>query len=524
MLRAVRPPRLLRLVPLALLAASTCGANGGCFSTIVGDLPPEGSGGAGGASSASSGGASSSSDAASSASSSSSDASSSSASSSGSGGSPACGSLWGHAYGDGWSYSEISLSTNPSGEVAFGGVLMLGSIDFGGGPLACAGESDGFVGKLDCDGNHVWSRRLGDAAEQHVTAVAIDGAGNLYAAGRMYGAVDFGAGPVIGGGGGFFSAFLVKYDPAGQPLYSKLFGSGWANGIAIDAQDNVVITGYTIGTVDFGGGSVSATNGFVAKLDPGGAPLWVRGWDGAIGHAVAVGPSGEVAVTGALNCDAPGDVDLGGGVLPEQGLFDVFVVKYDALGNHVWSRSYGGPDFDQGDAIAVDGAGDVIFATYFYYESGPIDFGGGPLDPPLAVVKLDALGNHVWSLGHAPNLDAGHATAMAVDAAGTTYVAVNFIGDHWNFHGCGAISPDPNAETLAVIGLDPAGNVVACRRSGPGAPGDHDAVYGMGLGGAGTLVVGGSFIGSIDFGSGGVQSASQQGGDALDSFIVKIQP
>lgn len=67
------------------------------------------------------------------------------------------------------------------------------TIDFGGGRLTSAGGQDVFIAKLDAKGDHVWSRRFGDGAEQIVGGLATVG-DRLLAAGYFAGTLDLGTG------------------------------------------------------------------------------------------------------------------------------------------------------------------------------------------------------------------------------------------------------------------------------------------------------------------------------------------
>jgi hypothetical protein len=49
---------------------------------------------------------------------------------------------------------------------------------------------------------------------------------------------------------------------------------------------------------------------------------------------------------------------------------------YDVDGAHLWSERFGGPSSDEAYGVAVDAAGNVALAGYFF---GSVDFGGGDL-------------------------------------------------------------------------------------------------------------------------------------------------
>src|SRR5207247_9454880 len=97
-------------------------------------------------------------------------------------------------------------------------------------------------------------------------------------------------------------------------------GAG-GNGVAVDGGGDVVLIGTAGGGSNFGGGPTRA-NGYsivVAKFSSAGAPLGSRSIGGSFsnsGNAVAVDPSGNIAVTGAFS----GPADFGGGVLTSAGV------------------------------------------------------------------------------------------------------------------------------------------------------------------------------------------------------------
>jgi hypothetical protein len=164
-------------------------------------------------------------------------------------------------------------------------------------------------------------------------ALAVDSRGDVVMAGSFAGSVNF-------GGGAFTSAgaedmFVLKYSGVdGSHVWSKRFGSTGSDiayGVTVDARDNVAVTGYFSGTVDFGGGAVTSMSYdlFVAKYSTSGQHLWSRSFpatNAQIGTAIAADPvSGNLAVTGYFW----GSVDFGGGALTSAGNADVFVLTLE---------------------------------------------------------------------------------------------------------------------------------------------------------------------------------------------------
>ena len=207
------------------------------------------------------------------------------------------------------------------------------SIDFGGGALNSAGDTDVFVVELDSASAyaHAWSGRYGNALADAGHAIATDPmTGSVYLTGRYIGAVDFGGGPLPVGGAN--DIFVVAFDTAGAHQWSTGWGAAGADeglGIAFGAG-GVTITGRFNGSIDFGGGalmSVGLRDVMLVKLTTGGGFVWAERFglasdDG--GMAVTADPLNQY-LTGYFS----GDVDFGTGALPNPSGSNVVIAKYD---------------------------------------------------------------------------------------------------------------------------------------------------------------------------------------------------
>ena len=291
-------------------------------------------------------------------------------------------------------------------------------------------EDSGYIVKLDGDGDHVWSRGIG-GTPANPDAVAADSAGNVAVGGYFIGTLNLG-GPFVSETG--HDGFVIKLDSAGTVQWARHFAGAsfqGVNGVAFDSGGNVIITGVTGGTVDFGGGPIGPTGGgthaFVAKLDPDGGYLWAVGFGDAEGMATAVAPSGDVIVLFETSAGA----SLGGGVLPNAGERDVALARLDGnTGAHVWSGSWGNAGQDLADALAVDGAGNIAITGT--YRDGTLDLGGGDLpqvtDSTAFIAQFDQDGDHLWSRGLAGATGRVFAYALAFSSSGTLVVAGSFTG------------------------------------------------------------------------------------------------
>src|SRR5207249_3993537 len=98
-------------------------------------------------------------------------------------------------------------------------------------------------------------------------AVAVDSSGSVAAVGNFSQTVNFaGNQPLTASGPN--DLFIVKYDSAGNHVWSKHFGAvsvtAMGTGVGFDANGNVVVVGTLTNAVNLGGGPVSPS-GFLAK-------------------------------------------------------------------------------------------------------------------------------------------------------------------------------------------------------------------------------------------------------------------
>ena len=290
--------------------------------------------------------------------------------------------LWSKSFGGPAGQSAVAVATDASGNMIFTGTGG-GTFDFGLGNIPGTGEI--FLVKLDAAGNTLWAKRFGVPGKGQIAGtVKTDALGNIVIGGQFDGSLDFGGGALVSMGGE--DIFVAKLSPGGDHLWSKSFGSVLSSqrcaSVAIDAAGNIVLTGQFLGTINFGGAALVATNMnstqniFLAKLDAGGNHLWSKGFGDAAqqyGQAVAFGAGGSILVTGG----AEGSTDFGGGALGSVGSRDIFVARFDANGNHVKSQLVGSPGDESGQAIAPDGVGGLFVTGSF---SGTINFGNGNLN------------------------------------------------------------------------------------------------------------------------------------------------
>ncbi|MFZ2054567.1 MAG: FG-GAP-like repeat-containing protein [Candidatus Aminicenantales bacterium] len=166
---------------------------------------------------------------------------------------------------------------------------------------------------------------------------------------------------------------------------------------------------------------------------------------------IAMDPSGNIYFTGWS------DGTWGNPINPHSGGRDVFVAKLSSTGELQWNTFLGSSDTDEGNAIAVDGNGNVYaMGTSSATWGQPLNSYGGQGD--AFVAKLNSSGNLLWNLFIGGEWGE-HGDDIAVDASGNVYatgVCVNswsdgFWGTPINLPGC--------CQNVFVVKLNSSGTV-----------------------------------------------------------------
>jgi len=303
--------------------------------------------------------------------------------------------------------------------------------------------------------SYSWHANMGGYFQDEVKSLVVDGSGNTYVAGLFSGTVDFDPGPGTNNiqCNGGTDIFVMKLDPNGNVLWVKDFGSNssiyeeGANSIALDASNNVIVTGYFKGMIDFdpgpavynmsaGGGIGYGTNQvFILKLTSNGDFVWARtpgASNGNSGHSITTDASGNIYTVGSFRSQMWLDFENTDSSVTSLGGEDIFIQKMDANGNYIWGHVIGGSN-DQHPTQVVEKNGFVYISGYyedsadFNPQAGVTLLTGGMEDSPNGfVMRLSTAGNFDWagSIGM-PGYSIAPATSLTVDNADNVYV----VGD-----------------------------------------------------------------------------------------------
>jgi hypothetical protein len=226
---------------------------------------------------------------------------------------------WSTTLGEGASGRAVAV--DDVGNSYVGGLTMYAMPAVTGTANAQVGLGDAFVSKIDASGVTQWTRQFGTTKYDYVEAVEIDGAGNTLVVGHTIGSLPNQTSL------GLEDAFVRKYSPTGEALWTAQFGSSaddYANGVAVDSGGNVFVAGYI------------GSDAFIAKYSAGGTPQWTQSfgtdkYDWAYG--LCADDAGNLYVAGST----AGQFD------PAQGTndnTDGFLRRYSANGSVVWTRQF----------------------------------------------------------------------------------------------------------------------------------------------------------------------------------------
>ena len=428
--------------------------------------------------------------------------------------------IWSKSFGDAGDQFTWDIAVDGSDNIVLAG-RFINKIDFGGGALVSLGGNDAFLAKLGPTGGHLWSKRFGDDLAQEAQSVAVDGAGNIYVTGFFAGSIQLGQQPqsnYTSKGGN--DIFVAKYDQNGNHVWSKTFGDAVSQvglGVAVDASGSVFLTGRMSGSVNFGGGALTATgvsNGFLVKLDPQGSHMWSKliGADGEnAGQGVDVDAAGGVYVAGYFT----ESITFGDALQAGSGGHDAFVAKLTTLGTPVWTRVFGDAADQEAVNIDVEPTGNAVVVGE---HGGTITFDGAShaskgFDDVFAAYLEPLTGGVAWSrsFGDAADQEPG---GVSFDGFGD----VLFTG---SFQGTISFGDLPmtagGSDDIFLVKLSGAGGDHAWSRAFGGTSDQDGRAVAVDAGD--NVILAGEYAGKVDFGKGALTSL-----DAEDIFLVKLPP
>ncbi len=441
--------------------------------------------------------------------------------------------------------SRTSVGIDSSGNTYITGTFN-NTVDFDPGAgttnLTSAGAADMFVLKLDSSGDLVWVKQIGGTGADGGNGIVLDSSNNIYLTGYFNDTVDFdpGAGTTNLTSNGSGDVFVLKLNSSGVFMWVKSAGTvnnDYGAAIAIDADDNVHVSGYFIGIGDFdpGAGTTNISAGssegvFIQKLDTDGVFIWAKSFEGnSWGNwvqAMTIDSFGNVYTTGTLRGTTDYDPGVGTAYLTSAGSYDSFMSKLDSSGNFVWAKSIGGTGVDVGNGIYTDLNNNVYIALEIG-STGVIDYDPGAGITNLTsngskdifILKLDSSGDFVWvkQIG-----STGVDNPLPIYINGDAIYVAGIFSDTVDFdHGAGTYNlTSAGGRDAFVLKLDLSGNFVWVKSFGGT---ENDEGYIVNVDSSNNVYVLGTFNSTSDFDPSSATTNLTSAG-ATDIFILKLTP
>lgn len=300
-------------------------------------------------------------------------------------------------------------------------------------------QPDIFLVKYDPGGNVLWAKRAGGIFWDQATALALDANGDIVMTGSYGFSADFGNGITLDPpDGDLDEIFIAKYNKDGVTLWAKSYGGPgghWGYGIAADAANRIFVTGFFDNRVNFPNNTLFTSGDrdiYVASFNSDGSYRWAQKAGGSQrdeGLGIAADKNGNIFVTGYFT----GAANFSPSISPEIfGGQDAFVAKYNNAGAPLWAKSAGGAFNDRGNAVAADGAGNVVFTGFFPGDN--CDFEGSFLSlfgesdiENVFLAKADPDGEFL-DAGPGASTLIGQGRGVAIDNLDRIYVTGWFSG------------------------------------------------------------------------------------------------
>ena len=260
---------------------------------------------------------------------------------------------WTKTYGGGdWDWGYSIQQTLDGGYIVAGETQSFG-----------VGWTDVYLIKTDANGDVIWTKTYGGSGGWDCgNSVQQTSDGGYIIVGYTYSDIT-----------GYSDVYLIKTDANGNVEWTKTYGGGGE-----DCGNSVQQTsdgGYII----VGGITYFDCDVYLIKTDANGNVEWTKTYGGSgedCGNSVQQTSDGGYIIVGKTTSFGAGD-------------YDVYLIKTDANGDVIWTKTYGGSGEDCGNSVQQTSDGGYIIAGETW------SFGAGASD--VYLIKTDANGNVEWT-------------------------------------------------------------------------------------------------------------------------------
>ena len=328
-----------------------------------------------------------------------------------------------------------------------------------------------------------WKNNFGGMGDSYFQNVIATSDGGFVAVGTS-GEDSFGTGDLTGlSEKGWYDAVIVKFDANGTLEWAKNFGGEGDDNFndVIETDDGFIAIGFS-GEDSFGNGDWSSTtskgvwgDAIIVKFDTSGGVVWSKNFGGDGGTSfesvTATADSGFLAVGHSYE-DSYGTGDFTS--VMGKGDDDAIIVKFDADGDMVWVKNFGGEDEDRFNAVITLSDGGFVAVGHSYEDSfGNGDWSGvtgkgGGCDAIIVKYGADGIVEWAYNFGGS-SWDRLYSVAETSDGG---FVSVGFSEEGSFGNGDWLGIPGKGGPDAFVVKFDANGDV-AWKRSFGGEGGDY---------------------------------------------------
>ncbi|WP_027419982.1 DUF7948 domain-containing protein [Crocinitomix catalasitica] len=292
--------------------------------------------------------------------------------------------------------------------------------------------------ELIVDPEVVWDTFYGNDGAIGALCADTDNDDNLFIVGYANGGTNF---PTVDAGTYFQGemvptahGFILKFDEAGVPIWATYYGGSTyetrLESMAFDEDYNLFIAGWTTASdcpvYDNGTYFQDLDEGaLILKFDSEGNRLWATNYGGdtvAKAMDIACDSEGNIFICGNVE-DASFPLDDAGTYFEDYNASeDVFLLKFDNMGNRLWASCYGGTYIDRAYSLTINDF-DEVFVTGFTNSPEFATFDAGTYFQEFIltsisqgfILKFDNDGTRLWATCYGGNNERNYLRSIGAD-------------------------------------------------------------------------------------------------------------
>ena len=276
-------------------------------------------------------------------------------------------------------YGTVGYEVGYSGQqTSDGGYIITGMTS-----PSSYGNSNVYLIKTDSKGDALWTKSIGGSFDDYGSSVQQTTDGGFIITGAKEPFANTADEDV----------YLIKTDSNGDTLWTKTYGGerfDWGLSVQQTTDGGFIITGGTTENVH--------RDVYIIKTDSNGDTLWTKTYGGFFddyGNSVQQTTDGGFIITGET-ASAYSD-----------GYEDVYLIKTDSNGDTLWTKTYGGVYFDIGCSVQQTTDGGYFITGYTK------SFGNGQ---NVYLIKTEGNGDILWTKTYGgENYDTGLSGQQTID-------------------------------------------------------------------------------------------------------------